>query len=52
MIKEEYEEKISLIDKDIERLRKEAGSERQLSALIEYRDYLKDELKQLDEDRS
>jgi hypothetical protein len=47
MIKEEYEEKISMIDKDIERLRKEAGSEKQLSALILYRDYLKDEIDQL-----
>lgn len=52
MTKEEYEAKISQIDKDLERLRREAGNERQVTALNEYRDYLQDELKQLYENGS
>lgn len=52
MTKEDYEEKISLINKDLDRLRKEAGNERQISALVEYRAYLQDELNQLNENGS
>lgn len=43
-------EKLALIDKDLERLRKEAGNDRQLSALVEYRDYILDEIKTLKND--
>ena len=52
MTREDLEEKISAIDKDLARLRNEPGNERKLSALQEYRDYLNDELAQLDENGS
>jgi hypothetical protein len=53
MTREEVVDKISMIDKDLDRLRKDSGNERQLSALVEYREYLQYELDQLeDENRS
>jgi hypothetical protein len=50
MTRDEFVEKISMIDKDLERLRREVGNERQLSALVEYRDYLQYELDQLEDE--
>jgi len=42
----DYREKIEAVNKDIEKLRSDAGSERKISVLIDYIDYLKDELKE------
>jgi hypothetical protein len=50
MTREEVVDKIGMIDKDLERLRKDVGNERQLSALVEYREYLQYELDQLEDE--
>jgi len=42
----ELQEKIDMIKIDMERLRSENGNERKASILIDYIDYLKDELKE------
>lgn len=43
----EIKEKISLVEKDIERLRSSGGDLKHVSALSEYKLYLEDELKLL-----
>lgn len=45
---QELKEKLSMIDKDIESLRGEAGNDRKLAVLNDYRDYIKDEIKFLE----
>jgi regulator of replication initiation timing len=50
MTRDEVVDKIGMIDKDLERLRKDVGNERQLSALVEYREYLQYELDQLEDE--
>jgi hypothetical protein len=42
----ELSEKITVVNKDIDTLRAEAGNDRKISMLIDYVDYLKDELKE------
>jgi hypothetical protein len=45
---QELKDKISFVDADIIKLQSEGGSDRKISALTEYKDYLKDELKNLE----
>ena len=45
---QDLKDKLSMIDKDIEKLRGEAGNDRKLAVLNDYRDYIKDEIKFLE----
>jgi hypothetical protein len=45
---QELKDKIAMVDKDLLSLRSDPGNERKLSVLSEYRDYLTDELKMLE----
>jgi hypothetical protein len=45
---QELKDKISMVEQDIANLRKDAGNDRKISILIDYIDYLKDELKILE----
>lgn len=50
---QDLKDKIAMVDKDLASLRSEPGSERKLSVLAEYKEYLKDELRMLEhENRS
>ena len=50
---EDLKEKLKVIDQDLETLRSMGDSGRKLGVLTEYRDYIKDEIKFLeDENRS
>lgn len=44
----ELKDKLSIIDKDLEKLRLTGESGRKLEVLSEYRDYIKDEIKFLE----
>jgi hypothetical protein len=41
---QELKDKISMIDKDLDKLRTEGGNSRKLEVLAEYREYVSDEL--------
>jgi len=43
---QEIKEKIDMVNKDIENLRSDVGNDRKISILVDYIDYLKDELKE------
>lgn len=45
---QELKEKLSMIDKDIERLRSSGADLRHITILGEYKDYIKDEIKFLE----
>lgn len=45
----ELKEKISKIDEDIIKLRSEVGSERKISVLNDYKEYLKDEVRMIEQ---
>lgn len=45
----DVQEKIARVDKDIAQLRTDGGAERALAALGDYKDYLKDELRMLED---
>ena len=42
----EVEDKIAMVNADIDKLRSDPGNDRKVSALLDYVDYLKDELKE------
>jgi hypothetical protein len=44
----ELREKLVMIDSDLAKLRSEAGSDRKLQVLSEYREYIYDEIKMLE----
>lgn len=48
---EDYKAKIAMVTKDIESLRLTGESSRKLEALVEYRSYLEDELKMLENEK-
>jgi len=48
---EDYKAKIAMVTKDIESLRLTGESSRKLEALSEYRSYLEDELKMLENEK-
>ena len=45
---QELKEKIAMIDKDLAKLRSEPSNDRKLAVLSEYRDYITDEIKILE----
>jgi hypothetical protein len=45
---QELKDKIAYVEADLLQLLSEGGSDRKISALTEYKDYLKDELKNLE----
>ena len=45
---QELNEKIEIINTDIEKLRSDAGNERKITFLLDYIDYLKDEIKEVE----
>jgi len=47
--RQEIKDKICMVETDLENLRNNSSSDKKLSILSEYRDYLKDELKLLDQ---
>jgi hypothetical protein len=44
----QLKEKLAMIDKDIASLRGEVGNERKLQVLSEYKEYVQDEIKQIE----
>ena len=44
----QLKEKLVMIDKDLASLRGEVGNERKLQVLAEYKEYIQDEIKQLE----
>jgi hypothetical protein len=44
----QLKEKLVMIDKDLASLRSEVGNERKLQVLSEYKTYIQDEIKQLE----
>lgn len=42
---EQMKEKIEMVKRDLDRLRMQGGNDRQMSVLLEYQNYLEDELK-------
>jgi hypothetical protein len=45
---EQLQDKLEQVDSDIKKMQSESGLDRKVAVLIEYRDYLKDELKSLE----
>jgi hypothetical protein len=45
---EQLQDKLEQVDFDIKKMQSEGGLDRKVAVLIEYRDYLKDELKSLE----
>lgn len=44
----EMKEKLAMVERDLETLRKQGSSGRKLEVLSEYRDYIKDEIRMLE----
>lgn len=44
----DLKEKLTMIDKDLAKLRSEPGNDRKLQVLTEYREYIQDEIKMLE----
>jgi hypothetical protein len=44
----QLQDKLEQVDSDIKKMQSESGLDRKVAVLIEYRDYLKDELKSLE----
>ena len=44
----QLKEKLAMIDKDLASLQGEVGNERKLQVLAEYKEYIQDEIKQLE----
>lgn len=45
---EQLQDKLEQVDSDIKKMQSESGLDRKVAVLIEYRDYLKDELNSLE----
>jgi len=45
---EQLKDKIKQVDEDLKKMQSEAGLDRKVAVLIEYKDYLNDELKALE----
>ena len=49
---QELKEKVSMVNKDLESLRGEPGNDRKIAVLTEYRDYILDEIKFLENENN